>query len=101
MILTPRAKQVVSEAMRALPSGSVGRDRWYGWAEHQKAYELPDHLVSIVQEALGCIGHVYEERLKSGSLTEDEEADLLNDLGYIRAIENELRREVARGLISA
>ncbi len=101
MILTPRAKRVVSEAMRALPSGSAARDRWYSWAEYPNAYEIPSDLVPLVQEALSFIERACEARLNFRPLNEDEEADLLNDLGYIRAIENELRREVARGLVGA
>jgi len=91
MTLTPQAHRLIAEAVRALPDGR-SRDRWRSFAESARD-ELPSDVAVIVLEALQGMARHLEERLGATALDEDQEADILNDLGYIRAIEAGLGKE--------
>jgi hypothetical protein len=92
MKLTPQGRRLIGEAVGFLPDPSA-RDRWSTWAKEGDHAELPYPIAEIAVHALEAAGHRIEKQLGSGSLDEDSEADLLNKLGYIRAIETALRRE--------
>lgn len=94
MKLTPRALRLISEAVRGLPDPKV-RDQWLAWIDTGSSGELPANTVDIAIRALIGVARRIEERLDSGQLDEDQEADAVNDLGLIHAIENDLKRELS------
>jgi hypothetical protein len=55
--------------------------------------DVPYDIAVIVLEALTAAERCIEERLRTPCLEDDAEADLLNDLGYIQAIEAALHAE--------
>jgi hypothetical protein len=96
MMITPQARRLITGAVRALPEPR-SRDLWGAWAGQVAPDEiradLPYDIAVIALEALTTAERTIRERLGSEGLAEDLEADLLNDLGYIQAIEIALRNE--------
>lgn len=94
MMITPQARRRIDSAVHAL-SGAQ-RARWGDWAgkvaPNQIPTVVPYDIAEIALEALATAEREIETRLRGG-VDEDSEADLLNDLGYIQAIETTLRRE--------
>jgi hypothetical protein len=89
MKLTPQARRLIGEAIGFLSDPSA-RDRWSAWAAQGDHAELSYPVAQIALRALETAADRIEKRLGSESLDEDSEADLLNDLGYIRAIKTAL-----------
>jgi hypothetical protein len=61
--------------------------------EQESQAELPNPVAEIALHALDAAAHRIEKQFGSASLNEGLEADMLNDLGYIRAIATTLHRE--------
>jgi hypothetical protein len=91
MILTPQAQRLVAEAVRELPGQA--RDKWRSWSECHTGGRLPEDLAPIALSALELIAGRIEQRLAITSISEDEEMDLLNELGFVQAIAGQLRHE--------
>jgi hypothetical protein len=62
-------------------------------SSHKVRTDVPYDIAAIALEALIAAEGRIEERLRTPGLDEDVEADLLNDLGYIQAIETALHAE--------
>jgi hypothetical protein len=96
MMITPQARRRITGAVRSLPDVSC-QERWGAWAGQAAPNEIradiPYDVAVIALEALTTAERSIEERLGKEGLDEDLEADLLNDLGYIQAIETTLRNE--------
>lgn len=92
MMLTPQARRLTAAAVRALPD-TKAREKWHAWEARVSSSELPYDVAAIVLDALNMAASELEKRLEAASLDEDTEADTLNELGYIHAIQKTLRRE--------
>jgi hypothetical protein len=96
VMITPQARRRITAAVRDLPDlGS--RDRWGVWAKESLpdriCTDVPDDVAAIALEALIGAERGVEAQLAEDALDEDRQADLLNDLGYIRSIAAVLRSE--------
>jgi hypothetical protein len=96
MMITPQACRRIGGAVRAL-SDTHSRERWGAWAQqgcpNQVRTDVPYEIAAIALEALSSAERRIEARLGEDTLDEDQQADLINDLGYIQAIETALRDE--------
>lgn len=96
MKITPQACRRITGAVEGLADPGC-KTRWRKWAEQghpsETRTDIPYDVASIALEALAVDERRIEERLAAEGLDEDVEADLLNDLGYIEAIQNALRSE--------
>lgn len=94
MMITPQAQRRITWAVGALDNRS--RDRWGAWASAAAPNlirtDVPYEIAIIAHNALVDAARKIQERLDAG-LDEDTEADLLNDLGFVQAIEATLRKE--------
>jgi hypothetical protein len=90
MMLTPRARRTVSAAVEQLSDSDL-RDKWRAWERRGATGELPSEITAIARDALHLAERNLQKRLDTASLDENEEADILNDLGYIHAIETGLK----------
>lgn len=91
MTLTPQARRLISAAVGALPDAA--HEKWRAWVVSSPTGDLPYDVAVIALEALEATARRLEGRLEEESLDEDIEADILNDLGYIHAIESGLRQQ--------
>jgi hypothetical protein len=91
MMITPQARRRIAGAVRALQDMGA-QDRWGAWAQQDRT-DIPYEIAVIALEALVTAERMIEQQLGQKTLDEDAEADLLNDLGYIQAIETALRNE--------
>ena len=94
MMLSPKAALFIATAIADAGSawirdavGKLGPDPWMR--------ELSPRAVEIALKALSESEAAMRERLEYPEIGEDEEADLLNDLGFVVAIQSELRQELA------
>lgn len=94
MMLSPKARRLVAEAVRDLPDAKA-RDTWRAWAEEARPGALPQSVAVVALDALQLAARQIKDRLESGVLDEDRYAELANDLGFIRAVASDLQREVA------
>jgi hypothetical protein len=94
MVITPQAYRRISDAVRQLPNDRV-IDQWGAWAigglPDKPRYDVPYYIAEIALEALTADEHRIQTKLDLPSLDEDIEGDLLNDLGYVQAIQASLR----------
>jgi len=95
MMITPQARRRITDAVQALDTQA--RSRWGTWAEraapNQVRTDVPYEIAVIAHEALTAAAYGIERLLSSETLDEDREADLLNDLGFVQAIDASLRKE--------
>jgi hypothetical protein len=96
MMITPQACRRITGAVETLADPSL-RTRWGAWTQrgisNQFRSDVPYEVAAIALDALTADSRRIEELLKAGVADENLEADLLNDLGYVRAIETSLRNE--------
>jgi hypothetical protein len=92
MKLSSRARRFVTEAVMDLSDDQV-TSIWQAF-EHRTG----DHLSrDVAYAALRALEHAESDlprRLTKGIADEDEYSDLVNDLGFIQAIEGDLRQQV-------
>jgi len=95
MMITPQARRRIAGAVEALQDMRA-REIWQAWAQHAGPSEIrtnvPYEIAEIALAALSADDRRIAEQL-NGPLDDDTQADLSNDLGYIRAIETALRAE--------
>jgi len=89
--LSPKATRFIDVAM----DETADRDIKTVWASirHDPGTELPDRVARAVLTALSQ----FESRLRARldrPMHEDEASDLSNDLGFVCAIENDLKRQI-------
>jgi len=96
MMLTPQACRRITGAVEALPDTHV-RERWGAWAQqgavNQTRADVPYEIAAIAFDALVVVEREIERQLGDDFLDENQQSDLLNDLGYVRSIETALRNE--------
>jgi hypothetical protein len=94
--LSPKAMRFVEAAI----IGSESRQLQAVWSafKREPVTELPDEVARAVLGALHQAERDLISRLESSSLGEDEAADVSNDLGFIRAIERDLQRQVGEAV---
>jgi hypothetical protein len=91
--LSPKAVRFVDDAVRRFENAQVAA-AWAPFA-HAPAGELPASTAAAVLRALEHAEQALRAELNR-THDEDEASDLSNDLGFICAIENDLRREARR-----
>jgi len=96
MMLPPQAKRLVGHAVRGL--SDPAQQRWKAWLSEvgERQEHLPRDVAEIVLDALRLAQGRLEDRLANPEISEDDEADALNDLGYVRAIKGTLLNEGLR-----
>jgi len=90
MILSTKARRFVSAAVDQLPDDYV-RDVWRSF-ERGPDRDISPKVADAALRALQRAERNIALRLKSEKLDENEEADLANDLYFIQAVENDLKR---------
>jgi len=95
MVLTPKDRRLVTEAVMLLPDSM--RDRWHAWARPlsvaDATIEAPYEIAELALHALNAAERDMEWRLRRDDLHEDARSDLLNDLASVRAIAASVRAE--------
>jgi transcriptional regulator with XRE-family HTH domain len=89
--LSPEATRFIDAAIDEMADINIKAE----WASirHDPGTELPDSVARAVLTALSQ----FERRLRArlnGPLHEEEASDLSNDLGFVCAIEDDLRRQI-------
>lgn len=96
MMITPQACRRIADAVKVLPD-VPSKERWGEWAEKVVAEvirtDVPYDVAAIALEAITAAVRDIQQQLAKEGLDEGLEADLLNDLGFIQAIETTLRKE--------
>jgi hypothetical protein len=92
--LSPKAFRFVDAAVIRSQDEEI-RAIWNGF-KRERAQELSDEVARAVLRALRESERDLGSRLELTSVSEDEAADLSNDLGLIRAIKRDLHRQVGR-----
>jgi hypothetical protein len=90
MVLSPKARRFVADAIADFGDGRA-RALW-GSFQRDPGSELSPEIARIALRALEFVQRGMAQRIESGSLDEDEVADLTNDLQFIRSLETDLRR---------
>jgi hypothetical protein len=91
MKLSPKALRLVDAAVRRSENAQL-QAAWASY-DHDPAKDLPERAGRAALVALQRFEDQLRKRLESQSLNEDEASDLSNDLGFICAIENDLKRQ--------
>jgi len=94
MVLTPKDRRLITEAVMLLPDSM--RNRWLAWARPLSVTdttEAPYETAEIALRALNAAECDMEWRLRRDDLHEDARSDLLNDLASVQAIVATMRAE--------
>ena|ERR1700685_3992337 len=91
MKLAPKAQRFLVEALRDLPDAK-GRDRLRSWIENDAGNELPPDIASFALSAFEQFEYWMKQKLESGRLDDDQRADIINDLSFVHAVENDLKK---------
>jgi len=92
MKLTPQALRLIS-GLAASYADRQSLSRWSSWRKRRAGEDVPGDIAQIVLGMLARHAEHLEQRIDSAMLTEDEEADALNDLGYLRALGSDLKKD--------
>jgi hypothetical protein len=95
MKLSPKAHRFVVEAIRDLPDPTA-RDRLRSWMRRPAGENLPPDIASLTLAALERFETWMQECLEASRADEDRQADLVNDIRFVQAIESDLRKEGVR-----
>jgi hypothetical protein len=95
MKLSLKAHRFVAEAIRDLPD-PVDRDRLRSWMRRPAGENLPPEIAVLTLAALERFEIWMKECLEAAPTDEDRQADLVNDIRFVQAIESELRKEGVR-----
>ncbi len=85
MKLTAKALRLVSALSMSL-ADSDARVRLTKWLQRYPEDDMPKEIAALVLVVLTNGARRLESMLDSGRLSEDEEADALNDLGYLQSV---------------
>jgi hypothetical protein len=89
--LSRKATRFIEAAVAEMEDQEI-RAIWTS-AKHDTNTELPEAVARTALSALSYLESQLMARLER-PLTEDEASDLSNDLGFVRAIESDLRRQL-------
>jgi hypothetical protein len=92
MKLSQKAHRFVAEAIRDLPDPSA-RDRLRSWMQRSAGENLPPEIAALTLTALERFEIWMKECLEMSRADADRQADLINDIRFVQAIESDLRRE--------
>jgi hypothetical protein len=93
--LSPKAMRFIDRAARDLPADD--RSVWER-VDRDPSKALPDDAAKVALMALERFAGRLRDRLAAGGLDDDETADLSNDLGFVCAIESDLRKQITRSV---
>ena len=94
MNFTPKAKRLIESAVPEL--NREAQKVWKDWAQSWVgAGHVPSDVANVALDALGIINARLEDYLANPGLDDDERADLINDLVYVRAIRSDLQGDAA------
>lgn len=91
--LSPKALRFIDAAINATQNHQA-RAIWAAFDRSNREH-LPEPVARAALAALEAAELSMRDRLASASLGEDEASDLSNDLGFVIAIETDLRRQLA------
>ena len=91
MLLTPKAHRFVCEAIRDLPDAGA-RERLRSWMHQSTTESMPPDIASLALTALERFETWMRECLEASRANEDKEAELINDIRFVQAIESDLRK---------
>jgi hypothetical protein len=95
MVITTNARRFISDAVSLLSDSD--RDRWREWTRQygvvDPASEMPYEIAEIALRALVAAECDLKWRLQQPNLHEDARSDIVNDFGYIQAIQDSIRAE--------
>ena len=91
---TPKATRFIDAAVDEMADREV-RAIWSS-VRHDPGSEMPDRVARAALSALDHYERQLWTQLTKYPVDEDEAADLSNDLGFVRSVESDLRRQVDR-----
>jgi hypothetical protein len=94
MKLSPKARRFVTEATGHLNTGE--RDRLLAWLDRFGEQELPSAIAQLALRALERFEREMTRQLKTGDLDENQKADAMNDIAFIRSVMSDLRQKKSR-----
>ncbi len=98
IVMTPKAETFVDLAFKHLGDADKLR-AWQKWVDAPKEFShgfpvvTPEAAAAALTALRGLAGW-FENRIESGEMSEDDEADLENDLAFVEAVTREMSREV-------
>ena len=95
--LSPKARRFIDAAVAASKDAKL-KTVWRGFGPHP-AEELSDSMAHAALSALQEAERRLKRELKSSSLGEDQAAEISNDLGFVRAVEDDLKRQLQLGWV--
>ena len=93
--LSPKALRFIDAAVAESKDARV-KAAWNGF-DRDRAKDLPDTVARAALSALQQTERRLRRKLDSPSLVDDDAADISNDLGFVRAVETDLRRQLEPG----
>ena len=87
LILTLKARRLITRAVDAFGNDRQ-REIWRAWsaAHPDGAGAFPPKVASVAHSVLNQMFDAQTRRLNSNKLSEDEEADLSNDIAFTRSV---------------
>ena len=95
--LSPKALRFIDAAVAESADARV-KAAWNGF-DRDPATEPPDMVARTALSVLQKVERRLRRELDSPSLPDDDAADISNDLGFVCAVEDDLRRQLAPGRI--
>lgn len=95
MKLPAKALRLVSALVSSLADGDA-RVRLTKWLQRHSDEDMPNDIRVLVLAVLTNGARHLEHALDSGRLNEDQEADVLNDLGYLQSLGTAIKMDTAR-----
>jgi hypothetical protein len=84
MMLTPKSRRFIDEALRGQP-GAADRDRFIAWNDRTATGEATAEILRISEAALTNLeAHMFSQLERVSD--EDNRVDLMNDLAFVRAV---------------
>ena len=93
--LSPKALRFIDAAVAQSKDARV-KAAWNGF-DRASAKELPDSVARAALSVLQKVERRLRRELDSPSLGDDDAADISNDLGFVCAVEDDLRRQLEPG----
>jgi hypothetical protein len=93
--LSPKALRFIDAAVAASKDARI-KAAWNGFG-HDPAKELSDSVALAALSALQKVERRLRRELASPSLDEDGAAEISNDLGFVCAVESDLKRQLEPG----
>lgn len=88
MIFTPQALRRIGDAVQTL--GRASRGLWETWLQ---SFSPNNDQAQTALHGLIKVEQKLKEQLSQDALNDDQRADMLNDLGYVRSIKAALLKE--------